>query len=86
MLADLLATLMSAQGRFVSRDELGLRIWRSDVEYDSRRVEMTLVRLRRRLKSLGSTTTIQARWGCGYALIAPVVSNPPMSGDAQCAA
>ncbi len=67
---DLLAIFMQAPGRVFSRDELCERIWERSHDYDTRTVEIYIMRLRKKLDGPGAPTIETVR-GCGYTMKLP---------------
>jgi DNA-binding winged helix-turn-helix (wHTH) protein len=47
---DLLAVLSQADGKFLSRQELQVLVWKTDAEMDSRSIDQHVARLRSKLK------------------------------------
>ncbi len=68
---DLLAILMQAPGRVFTRDELCERIWEKAHEYDTRTVEIYVMRLRRKLEGGPNAPVIETKRGVGYCLRLP---------------
>ncbi len=65
---DLLRTLVSSPGRSFSRELLLENIWGYDYEGDTRAVDDTVKRLRKKLRGKGALPEIAAVWGYGYRL------------------
>jgi len=65
---DLLQTLVSSPGRSFSRELLLENIWGYDYEGDTRAVDDTVKRLRKKLRGKGALPEIAAVWGYGYRL------------------
>lgn len=61
-----MAYMFLHKDRAVSRDELLKNIWKFDVSIDTRVIDDTLKRLRKKLK--GSNVCIEAVWGFGFKL------------------
>ena len=74
---DVIAALIRHSNRWMSRFELSAQVWGREAEYDSRMVQMTILRLRRRLKDLGSAVVIKSHWGDGYTLVPTPTITPP---------
>jgi len=68
---DVLQVLMQEPGRVFSRTELCERIWRRDHEYDTRRVEIFITRLRKKVDSGFSAPLIHTLRFVGYTIRAP---------------
>jgi DNA-binding response OmpR family regulator len=68
---DVLQVLMQEPGRPFSRTELCERVWQRDHEYDTRRVEIFITRLRKKVDSGFSPPLIQTLRSVGYAVSAP---------------
>ena len=64
----LLLCLLEAEGAAVSRDTLLSKVWGFDAEVETRVTDETVRRVRKKLRSAGSTTQIKAVWGYGYKL------------------
>jgi DNA-binding response OmpR family regulator len=68
---DVLRVLMEEPGRTFSRDELSERIWERQHEYDTRTVEIFIMRLRKKFEECRNAPTIQTVRGEGYVLRLP---------------
>ena len=68
---DLLLVLMQEPGRVFTRDELCEHIWEREHEYDTRTVEIFIMRLRKKLDDHRTEPLIETVRGVGYALRAP---------------
>ena len=64
----LLRSLLKAQGRPVSRDALPAEVWGITAEVETRVTDECVRRVRKKLRSAGSTVSIKAVWGYGYKL------------------
>jgi len=77
--ARLLACMADADGRAVNRDTVPAELWRDD-DSDAdkpRQVNVTIYKLRGKLKAAGFPPLIRTVWGSGYALTVPCkVSHP----------
>jgi DNA-binding response OmpR family regulator len=71
---EVLQVLMQEPGRPFSRTELCERVWHRDHEYDTRRVEIFITRLRKKVDSGFSPPLIQTVRNIGYAVFAAVAS------------
>ncbi len=60
--------LMQEPGRTFSRDEICERIWEREHEYDTRTVEIFIMRLRKKLDTKGQPSIIKTVRGVGYRL------------------
>ncbi len=65
---EVLQILMKEPGRTFSRDEMCERIWEREHEYDTRTVEIFIMRLRKKLDTKGETSHIVTVRGVGYCL------------------
>jgi two-component system OmpR family response regulator len=65
---EVLQILLAEPGRTFSRDEICERIWQREHEYDTRTVEIFIMRLRRKLEGGGQTPVIETVRGAGYRL------------------
>ena len=65
---EVLQVLMQEPGRTFSRDEICERIWNRDHEYETRTVEIFIMRLRKKLDDGRSETLIETVRGAGYRL------------------
>ena len=63
-----LQVLMQEPGRTLSRDEICERIWNREHEYETRTVEIFIMRLRKKLDDGCSETLIETVRGAGYRL------------------
>jgi DNA-binding response OmpR family regulator len=68
---DVLQILMREPGRTFSRDEICGRIWEREHQYDTRTVEIFIMRLRRKLDFGGKPALIHTVRGLGYRLQVP---------------
>lgn len=68
---EVLQILIAEPGRTFSRDEICERIWQREHEYDTRTVEIFIMRLRKKLEGGEKTPVIETVRGAGYRL-APV--------------
>ena len=68
---DLLLVFMQEPGRIFTRDELCEHIWEREHEYDTRTVEIFIMRLRKKLDDGSAAPLIETVRGVGYALRAP---------------
>lgn len=68
---DLLLVFMQEPGRVFTRDELCEHIWEREHEYDTRTVEIFIMRLRKKLDDGSGAPLIETFRGVGYALRAP---------------
>jgi DNA-binding response OmpR family regulator len=66
-----LHVLMGEPGRVFSRDEICERIWERVHEYDTRTVEIFIMRLRRKLDRPGMESAIRTIRGMGYSMTPP---------------
>lgn len=69
---DVLQVLMQEPGRVFSRTELCERIWRRDHEYDTRRVEIFITRLRKKVDSGFAAPLIHTLRFVGYSIKPPL--------------
>lgn len=65
---DVLKVLMGDPARTFSRDEICERIWEREHEYDTRTVEIFIMRLRRKLDSPGKPSRIRTVRHAGYTI------------------
>jgi DNA-binding response OmpR family regulator len=65
---EVLHILLAEPGRTFSRDEICERIWQREHEYDTRTVEIFIMRLRKKLDGGGRTPVIETVRGAGYRL------------------
>ncbi|TAE78582.1 MAG: DNA-binding response regulator [Verrucomicrobia bacterium] len=63
---EVLAVFMQEPGRTFSRDEICERIWEREHEYDTRTVEIFIMRLRKKLDRPGAESVIGTVRGVGY--------------------
>ena len=65
---EVLQILLAEPGRTFSRDEICERIWQREHEYDTRTVEIFIMRLRKKLEGGPETPVIETVRGAGYRL------------------
>jgi DNA-binding response OmpR family regulator len=65
---EVLKILLSEPGRTFSRDEICERIWQREHEYDTRTVEVFIMRLRKKLEGGAGVPVIETVRGAGYRL------------------
>jgi DNA-binding response OmpR family regulator len=65
---EVLQILMQEPGRVFSREEICERVWEREHEYDTRTVEIFVMRLRKKLDLDDSGVMIETVRGVGYAL------------------
>ena len=65
---EVLRIFMQETGRTFSRDEICERIWEREHEYDTRTVEIFIMRLRKKLDSPGEESLIATVRGVGYVM------------------
>ncbi len=65
---EVLQILIQEPGRTFSRDEICERIWEREHEYDTRTVEIFIMRLRKKLDSKGEPSVIKTVRGVGYCI------------------
>jgi DNA-binding response OmpR family regulator len=65
---DVLSVFMREPGRTFSRDEICERIWEREHEYDTRTVEIFVMRLRKKLDRPGMESVIGTVRGVGYVM------------------
>ena len=65
---EVLHILLAEPGRTFSRDEICERIWQREHEYDTRTVEIFIMRLRKKLEGGPQTPVIETVRGAGYRL------------------
>jgi DNA-binding response OmpR family regulator len=65
---EVLQILLAEPGRTFSRDEICERIWQREHEYDTRTVEIFIMRLRKKLEGGDRTPVIETVRGAGYRL------------------
>lgn len=63
---EVLQILMQEPGRTFSRDEICERIWEREHEYDTRTIEIFIMRLRKKLDSKSQASIIETVRGVGY--------------------
>ena len=63
---EVLQIFMQEPGRTFTRDEICERIWEREHEYDTRTVEIFIMRLRKKLDRPGSDSVIGTVRGVGY--------------------
>jgi DNA-binding response OmpR family regulator len=68
---EVLQIFMHEPGRTFSRDEICERIWEREHEYDTRTVEIFIMRLRKKLDAPGNESVIATVRGVGYVMKAP---------------
>lgn len=68
---DVLSVFMREPGRTFSRDEICERIWEREHEYDTRTVEIFVMRLRKKLDRPGTESVIGTVRGVGYVMQSP---------------
>jgi DNA-binding response OmpR family regulator len=68
---ELLQILMTEPGRTFTRSDLCERIWQRDHQYDTRTVEIFIMRLRKKLETKDGANLIQTVRGVGYQMSAP---------------
>lgn len=66
---EVLQIFMREPGRIFTRDEICERIWQREHQYDTRTVEIFIMRLRKKLEVEGRPALIQTVRGVGYQLI-----------------
>jgi DNA-binding response OmpR family regulator len=66
-----LQILMNEPGRIFTRNDICERIWQRDHEYDTRTVEIFIMRLRKKLEIENTASLIQTVRGVGYQMLAP---------------
>ena len=69
---DVLQVLMQEPGRIFSRTELCERIWHREHEYDTRTVEVFIMRLRKKIDSGFETPLIHTFRSVGYTIKQPL--------------
>ena len=65
---EVLQILIQEPGRTFSRDEICERIWEREHEYDTRTVEIFIMRLRKKLDTKGEHSVIKTVRGVGYCI------------------
>ena len=68
---EVLQVFMQEPGRTFSRDEICDRIWHREHEYDTRTVEIFIMRLRKKLDRPGAESVIGTVRGVGYVMQPP---------------
>jgi DNA-binding response OmpR family regulator len=68
---EVLTVFMREPGRTFSRDEICERIWEREHEYDTRTVEIFIMRLRKKLDRPGAESVIGTVRGVGYVMQPP---------------
>lgn len=68
---EVLSVFMHEPGRTFSRDEICERIWEREHEYDTRTVEIFIMRLRKKLDRPGTESVIGTVRGVGYVMQPP---------------
>ena len=68
---DVLRIFMQEPGRVFSRDEICERIWNREHEYDTRTVEIFIMRLRKKLCAGDEEPLIETVRGVGYKMRRP---------------
>lgn len=68
---EVLQILIQEPGRTFSRDEICERIWEREHEYDTRTVEIYIMRLRKKLDTKGEPSIIKTVRGLGYCINSP---------------
>ena len=68
---DVLQVLMQEPGRIFSRTELCERIWHREHQYDTRTVEVFIMRLRKKIDSGFETALIHTFRSVGYTIKPP---------------
>ena len=68
---EVLQILMKEPGRIFTRNDICERIWQRDHQYDTRTVEIFIMRLRKKLEMKDSPHLIQTVRGVGYQITAP---------------
>lgn len=68
---EVLQIFMREPGRVFTRDEICERIWQREHQYDTRTVEIFIMRLRKKLEIEGRPPLIQTVRGVGYQLLKP---------------
>jgi DNA-binding response OmpR family regulator len=68
---EVLTVFMREPGRTFSRDEICERIWEREHEYDTRTVEIFIMRLRKKLDRPGTDSVIGTVRGVGYVMQPP---------------
>jgi DNA-binding response OmpR family regulator len=68
---EVLQILMNEPGRIFTRNDICERIWQRDHEYDTRTVEIFIMRLRKKLEVKDAANLIQTVRGVGYQMLPP---------------
>ncbi len=68
---EVLQILMTEPGRTFTRSDLCERIWQRDHQYDTRTVEIFIMRLRKKLETKEGANLIQTVRGVGYQMAPP---------------
>ena len=68
---EVLQILMAEPGRIFTRNDICERIWQRDHQYDTRTVEIFIMRLRKKLEQEGRPALIQTVRGVGYQMVVP---------------
>lgn len=68
---EVLQILMKEPGRVFTRNDICERIWQRDHQYDTRTVEIFIMRLRKKLETKDGANLIQTVRGVGYQMTAP---------------
>ncbi|MDR1603851.1 MAG: response regulator transcription factor [Gracilibacteraceae bacterium] len=64
----ILRLLLESEGRIVSRDDMMMALWQSDVFVDDNTLTVNIGRLRAKLRSVGAGAALKTRRGQGYSL------------------
>ena len=62
----ILETLLASRGKIVSRDQLMLRLWQSDLYVEENTLSVNVGRVRKKLSECGLGDIIITKPGCGY--------------------
>lgn len=73
---DVLQVLLQEPGRVFSRTELCERVWQREHEYDTRTVEVFIMRLRKKIDGPGQIPLIHTIRSVGYTLRPPEAATP----------
>lgn len=65
----ILSCLLERRGEIISRDELMLRLWNSDLFVDDNTLTVNMNRLRKKMEDAGLTELIETRRGQGYRMV-----------------
>jgi DNA-binding response OmpR family regulator len=68
---EVLQILMKEPGRIFTRNDICERVWQRDHQYDTRTVEIFIMRLRKKLEMEGCPCLIQTVRGMGYQMAVP---------------